>query len=188
MDPNLILAALGLPEGATTEQIAEFASNAKRATEQNAKLLGAVEASTVDEAIGKIAALDAASKRLTAAEAELATMRADAEKAERESIVKSLRAEGKITPAQEASLLPALSNEALRAFAATAPATLKGDGVREPKSNATPSNKSTAASDAPRWNGKTYAELSNVERLSLADEDAELFTAMRSHALDNRLI
>jgi hypothetical protein len=169
MDPNLFLAALGLPEGATSDQVVAFATAAKASSEAQAKLLATVEAVSIDEAVGKIAALKGANERAQAAETQLSEMRAEAEKVERAGIVEKLRADGKVTPAQEQSLLPALSLESLKAFAATAPAILKGDGHREPNAG-----KSYA--------GKAYAEMTNLERAELHADDPDLFTQLRNQA------
>lgn len=42
----------------------------------------------------------------------------------------------------------------------------------------------TDSAKAPRWNGRTYSELTNVERAALHKEDAPLFDAMRAFQQD----
>ena len=38
----------------------------------------------------------------------------------------------------------------------------------------------TATTEAPTWNGKTWDQLSNMEKHALASEDRELFNAMKN--------
>jgi hypothetical protein len=182
MDSKLILAALGLPEGATPEQVSAFATQARAATTERDALLQAIGADSIDAAKGTLAALKGATERAEKAEAELAAEKTKTEKQERDQIVAKLRAEGKVTPAQEKDLLPTLNLAGLKAFAATAPKVLGKSDRREPGSGPVTSD------GAETWRGKTYAELSNRERADLHAEDAELFNRMRDHAVKARKI
>jgi ATP-dependent protease ClpP protease subunit len=193
MDPNLILAALGLPEGATTEQISAFASSAKGAAEANGRILAALEVDSLDKAVGAIEGLKGASARATKAEADLQTIREETAQANHKALVaaamdpqSSSPHAGKLTPAQQAWAL-SVSTETLEGFLAVAPAVLKGDGKREPKASNGASSKEVKEA-APTWNGKTYAALTNTERMALGSENEELFNEMREHAISNRLI
>jgi len=193
MDPNLILADLGLPEGATTDTISAFAASAKGAAEANAKIFAALDVDSLDKAVGAIEAFKGLAERATKAEAELQAIRSETAKAKHEALVASAldpnsssQHAGKLTPAEKTWAL-SVSTETLEGFLAVAPAVLKGDGKREPKASNGASSKE-AKEVAPQWNGKTYAQLSNSERFALADENQELFNEMRDHALTNRLI
>lgn len=164
----LIVAALGLPDSATEVEVADAIKAHKSVRDDHQKVLDAVGAKTSEEAIGIVAALKGADERATAAEKQLSELRASAEKSERDQIVATLRAEKRVTPAQEKDLLPALSIEALKAFAKTAPkvSAMASDGLREPGAAAT--------------GHKAFKDMSAAEQRELAISDPELYEALKS--------
>lgn len=158
----MILAALGLPEGATEEQAVGAISQTKAASAERDVLLREIGADSVDAAKGTLAALKGATERAEKAETELAETKTKAEQQERDGIVAKLRAEGKVTPAQEKDLLPTLNLAGLKAFAATAPKVLGKSDRREPGNGG-------GSGAGKRWEDMTAAE---QRQLWLEDEDA----------------
>lgn len=158
-----IIAALGLTEGAQDADIQSAIAALRASSDGAQKVLAAAGAKTVDEAVGILAALKGADERAQAAETALADLRAKAEQADRDGIVATLRAEGKVTPAQEKDLLPALSLEALKAFARTAPkiTALTKDNLSEPGAGAPVT--------------KAFKDMSAAEQRELALSDPELY-------------
>lgn len=182
MEPNLILAALGLSEGATAEQVSAFATQSRAAMSDRDALLALLGVDSLDAARGTVAAFQSAKERAEKAEAELSATNAKLEQQERDQIVAKLRTDGKVTPAQEKDLLPTLNLVGLKAFAATAPKVLGKSDRREP------GNGPPVPESAETWRGKTYDQLSNRERSELHAEDEELFNRMREHAVKTRTI
>lgn len=100
-----IKAALGLNETATEEEGVAAATSAKLAEAERDKLLTALEAKTVNEALGKIDGLNETAKAHATLAAAAAQVEADRKKLEAERLVKEGRELGKITPATEADWL-----------------------------------------------------------------------------------
>jgi len=185
MQLAVILAALSLSEGATEAQVLSSINGLKASADAGTKALTLLNAKSVDEAEGTIAALNAAKEQGAKDAAELNSLREKSEQNERDGIVAKLEAEGKVTPAQKKDLLPNLSLAGLKSFAATAPKVLGSDGKTEPRND---SSKPNPKSEAPKHNGKTYAEMNNRERAELRSENIELFNEMRQHAIDTGAI
>lgn len=190
----VILAALCLAEGATDNEAVASINGLKSAKDANAKILAALDVDSLDKAVGAIEAFKASAERATKAEAELKALRDETAKAKHSSLVaaaldpnSSSPHAGKLTPAQKA-WAESVTTETLEGFLAVAPAVLKGDGKREPKASGCAPKQPKAADQAPTWNGKTYAQLNNKERLALGEQDEDLFNEMRNHAIENRLI
>jgi phage I-like protein len=229
MDIKVMLAALGLPEGATADHITDFAVKAKEnqialgkllgtlglkpeaseaeasakieqlkapeasltklcaslkaksadealgtivALQANAaqtdgegyvKVMSALGASSADEALGIVEAFKSATSRLAETETRLADLELKQTTGERNDLIAKLRTEGKITPAQEETLLPSMSLATLQAFAKTAVPVMRGDGKREPGS------KGLAA--------KKFEDLTPAEMRELYNTNPEAFAA-----------
>lgn len=186
MNLAVILAALSLSEGATEAQVLTSINGLKASAEAGTKTLSLLGAKSFDEAQGTIAALNSAKEQGAKDAAELKSLREKSEQSERDGIVAKLEAEGKVTPAQKKDLLPTLSLAGLKAFAATAPKVLTGDGKTEPRTEVTKTG--TGGEQALQHKGKTYAQMSNTERAELRKENSELFATMRQQAIDTGAI
>jgi len=101
----------------------------------------------------------------------IAALEAAIEAQERESILAKLRAEGKLTPAQETKLIPKLSMEALRDFEATAPVVVPTSKVREP-----------AKPSTARLLDKPFGELDGAELHEVHEADPEAYAAAKKAA------
>lgn len=139
-----------------------------------ARLLEAVEAKTVDEAVGAIAAARASAAELEKAQTRVAELEQEKLASESDSILAKLKSEGRITPDQEATLFPALSIEGKRAFAACAPKVLVKEEIREPA----PADAQTAN----EYNGKPFWKLTPKERAECHAKNPDLYRAMRQQA------
>jgi ATP-dependent protease ClpP protease subunit len=135
------------------------------------KVMSALGASSADEALGIVEAFKSATSRLADTEARLADLELKQTTGERNELIAKLRSEGKITPAQEETVLPSMSLATLQAFAKTAVPVMRGDGKREP------TNKG--------YQGKPYDKLTNVERAELKRTDPETFNQLRQQAINS---
>jgi ATP-dependent Clp protease protease subunit len=136
------------------------------------RVMAALGASSPDEALGIVEAHKSAKTRLAAAEASLADLEVKQTLGEREEILAKLRHEGKITPAQESDLIPRMSLETLKAFAATAVPIMRGDGRREP---------GKGGSAGKKWEDMTPTEQRELYATDRAAFDAE-FAAYTARA------
>lgn len=185
-----LLSSLKLAATASDEELFVAASRAQEclsecadALAQLVAMLGVTapttEAMTADpDALGeaKKEAMAALSKLLDEGrkagtlEARLASLTAAVEKTERDALVAKGRAEGKLNAPLEA-LYAKKSVEDLRDFLSAAPRIVPVGSEKPPV-------------DAARG-GRTYAQLSNVERASLAAEDPALFNRLRTEWLQS---
>lgn len=101
--------------------------------------------------------------------AQVAKQAAEIEDGKRSAIVKQLRAEGRVTPAQEREFLPTLSLDALTAYAKSAPVLLSKSAHEEPETD-TKTN---------TFNGKTWKQLSVGEMQQLYTQNADLYARMK---------
>lgn len=182
MNLVLLVAALGLTEGANEADAIGEINKLKASKGETAKLLGSIGAKSTEDAIGRIEALKSADERAKAAETELANVH-EANRKEKHSALVAAALDpksgsphaGKLTPAQKA-WAESVTTETLEGFLAVAPPVLKGDGLRAPVNNA--SSAKTKGGSALTWNGKTYAEMTNLEKHGLSKSDPELFAQM----------
>ena len=183
----LIIAALGIAASATEEQVDAEVRRLKASDSDAKKLYARLGVSNADEATGVVVALEAScesgaetlqglgvklEKGANPAATAIATIEAFAtatEKSERASVIAKLRAECRVTPAQERDLLPALNLTALKAFAESAPkvALLQPSTLREP-GNAS----STLAS-------KPFSEMTPAEQRELNLADPNLYDELK---------
>jgi phage I-like protein len=128
---KLLAARLGLAETATEAEViaalSRYQDKAKEtetslsaATDAKTKLLSATGKATVDEALGVIAGWKAGAEQATALSGELATIKATAEKAEKDALITKALSDGKLAPAQK-PWAEGLSTASLKAFVETAP-------------------------------------------------------------------
>lgn len=136
------------------------------------RVLAATGEKTADGAIGAIEAGKSASVALKKAQDDLSALEQEKEASEADKLLAQLKAENRISPAQEKDLWPSLSLESKKSFAKSAPPIGPGGKVQQEE---TSGNKTTATT----WNGKSYTELSGTEKAKLKKEDPELFAAMR---------
>lgn len=161
-------------------KLAELSSQveaAKAVQGDLSRVLAAVGATNADEALGSIAtAVEARDNLLPEAQAKLdAIEKAQAESEEAE-LLKGLKSENRISPAQEKNLWPSLSLEGKRSFAKTAPKLSGGEVLQEDLSQSD-SDPSTLTHQGKSWN-----EMKGSERAALKRENIELYNAMRQSA------
>ncbi|MEZ4376221.1 MAG: ATP-dependent Clp protease proteolytic subunit [Polyangiaceae bacterium] len=167
--PNLA-ATLSLPQSATEGDVLV---GVRTLQSDVSALVTACNVKTAQEALGHIEALKLKAQKADSLEADLERVTAQQSQAERDQLIKEARAAGKLTPAMEREFLPTLSNEALRAFVATAPKVAGASGIQEQ-----PDPKPEGLSH----NGKTFAELSNRERHNLFLMNRPLYEALKAAA------
>ena len=163
---SMFARSVGLDEAATDEQIRPRLSAFLTDRE---KLIAATGEQTVDAAIGVIAAGKTATDRVKQLEQE-------AETKERDGILATLRAEGKVTPAMEAEdgFIASLSLESLRAYAKTAPRV-----VPEASKSKEAKREGSQASTVRITDETRFEDLSNTERANLKREDEETYKQLR---------
>jgi phage I-like protein len=172
-DPmKLVTAKLGLVEGANETAILAAVEPALAVRDDVMRLTGQT---TRDEALGVLAAWKSAHEKVAQLQAEVAAANKRAEDTERAELVAKLRAEKKITPAQ----IEAFAGESLaflKKFAASAPVIpqLAAAPAQEPKGS---------VGEPMKHNGKTYAELSFVEKHNLHATEPDLFRALKNDHL-----
>lgn len=141
MDPKVFLAALGLPEGATVDQVTEFAVARAAAEKSLAKLHEAIGA-TGNEAVIAVGVLRdntevlaKTREELTALKAQIETDKAKAEADEKSRIISSLVAEGKASAGNEEEMgwLQAKSLDDLRMHAKFAKPVIPGTPNAAPR-------------------------------------------------------
>lgn len=148
-------------------------SKAKKAQADLDTVLKAAGAETADAAVGTIAtALEARDKLLPEAQKQLEEIAKANEDTEATSLLDKLKAENRISPAQEKELWPSLSLDGKKMFAKTASPINSGKKLAENE------NAGSGGSDL-KWNDKTYNELSWSERATLKNENPELYEQMR---------
>jgi ATP-dependent Clp protease, protease subunit len=122
---KIVAAALGLAESATEADVQAAVTKhiqaSRTAGEQLAAVLAATGKGSADEALGVIAAWKSGSEQATKLSAELAELKAAAEKTERDALVAKALADGKLTPAMAEKWTPTQSIAGLKAFLETAP-------------------------------------------------------------------
>jgi hypothetical protein len=179
-----LLAKLNLSENASEAEavtklsglVADFESKLAKAGEDVKALLSATGESTVDAALGAIAAGKAATEQVATLTAEIEAGKKKAEEDERTQIVAKLKAEKKITPLQEKQFVPTASLETLKRFAETAPVVMRTSQHTEAAGSG-----STETSGARlKHDSKLYEELSGVSKAKLRASDRDTYDALRN--------
>jgi ATP-dependent Clp protease protease subunit len=167
MTSTLLLAKLGVSDEPAACAAVD-AMNADRAL--LGSILSALEASP-SEAEGKLLALKQAAERLPLVEAELASRVEADNKRHRNALVEQAKRERKIT--NEGLLAWALECplNVLESFVQNASPVVPTQPIRPPVQE--------PMDHAGTWNGKSYGELSNMEKDQLSREHPALFNEMR---------
>jgi ATP-dependent Clp protease, protease subunit len=122
---KFLIAALGLTETASEADVqtalTKHMQASRTAGEQLASVLAPTGKGSADEAAGVIAAWKAGAEQTSKLSAELAELKAAAEKTERDALVAKALADGKLTPAMAEKWAPTQSIAGLRAYLETAP-------------------------------------------------------------------
>lgn len=167
------LIALGLAATATEQEV-------DAAVERLAGQLQALTALVPEgqDALGTITAWRDAAARVEALSARVAELEAATAQRELGELLDAAEADGKLTPAQRETLVQAFTSDAgavnlqaLRAYVEASPRILTPSGAREP----TPKDGAGAQAGRPDTTGKTWSQLSNVERHNLRVTDPEEF-------------
>lgn len=179
-----LLSKLSLSENASEpEAVAAFErlvtghqTQLTEAKGQVSQLLSATGETTVEAALGTIAAGKSAVEQVTTLTAEIEAGKKRAEDDERTQIVAKLKGEKKLTPAQEKELVPSLSLEALKAFAKSAPIVMGTSQHRE----AAGSGGTETGTERLKHDSKLYEELSGVAKARLRNSDRDAYDAVRN--------
>lgn len=176
----VIAAVLGLAAAAAHETEEQFEARVQgelqRREAARRELLKVTGAEDDETALGTVKGWKVGASRTAELEETVKRQAEERDAAEREQLIKGMRADGKLTAAMEAELVPTMSLPQLRAFARTAqrvvPAGKKHDEPQTPTVGAT-------GGRVVGPDGRTYEQLSNPERKTLQRDNPELFNAMR---------
>lgn len=176
----MVAAVLGLAAAVSTETEEQFEARVQNELQRREaarrELLKVTGAEDDETALGTVKGWKVGAARTAELEEALKSQAEQQERAEREQLIKAMRADGKLTAAMEAELVPTMSLPQLRAFAKTAqrvvPAGKKHDEPLTPTVGAT-------GGRVVGPDGRTYEQLSNAERKTLQRDNPELFNAMR---------
>lgn len=133
----------------------------------------ATDCKTPAEIEGKLLAWKAASEQLAAAEAKLAEQAKAAEVAARKTLIEQGRKDGKLTP-KSAEWAEGVELDVLKSFLAAAPTIPALTSKSDPEPLAQPGSLV--------WHGKSWGELTPIQKHTLHDESPELYAAMRDAA------
>lgn len=183
----MVAAVLGLVASAGSETEEQFEARVQGELQKREaarrELLKVTGAEDDDSALGTVKGWKVGAARTTELEATIARQAEEQERAEREQLIKGMRASGQLSAAMEAELVPTMSVAQLRAFAKTAqPIVPVGKKHTEPQ---TPTVGATGGRVSSP-DGRTYEQLSNAERKALQRDNPELFKAMRDDAQSGR--
>jgi len=178
-----LLSKLSLPETATEAEavtslsalVSAHEAQTAAHTEQLSTLLSATGEESVEAAVGAIAAGKAAVGQVAELSAKLEGIEKARETDERAGIVTQLKADKKLTPAQEKDLVPALSLDGLKAFAKSAPVVIGKSANEEPSGDGKVGSAARLSHE-----GKTYEQLSGTEKAALRDSDRPAFDSLRN--------
>jgi ATP-dependent Clp endopeptidase proteolytic subunit ClpP len=165
--------ALGLPDTATEGEVLTALARAQTSAKALDELLALIGEKSADAARGVIVALQAASTRVAELESQVKAFENAKLKEESDSLLASLEADGKITPAQKAELWPTLTLEGKRSFAKTAVKVLGASNHKEKQHDKDPSGALTTA------DGKKWEELAPKARADLYQSDKALYDALK---------
>jgi hypothetical protein len=180
MNFALVVAALGLTEGATEIDVATSINGLKSANGEREKLFEALGAKSTDDALGRIKGFREKAERLDAIEVEREQEREAAKAAKKSALITAASVPahsakvdpsnphaGKLVPAQRA-WAESCSIETLEGWLENAPVVLRGDGAKEPKSK------------IGSYSGKLYSEMTYAEKHDLSVSDPQLFEELRN--------
>jgi signal peptide peptidase SppA len=181
-----IAAIMGLAVDTTAsedELAAQISAEAHKREAARRELLKITGAEDDESALGTVKGWKVGASHAAELEATVKRLAEEQERAEREQLIKSMRASGQLSAAMEAELVPTMSLPQLRAFAKTAqPIVPVGKKHTEPT---TPTVGATGGRVVGP-DGRTYEQLSNAERKALQRDNPELFKAMREDAQSGR--
>jgi ClpP class serine protease len=164
--------ALGLDDAATDAQLA---ARAQSLLDVEKRLLAATGETSADAALGAVEAHKAASAKLAALEAEVATLRAAGDAQERAALIVQGVKDKVLTPALVQAWVPTQSTASLRGYLAHA-------------SKITPPDPPAEPSPSAGLAGKTWEQLAPMEQYHLRDTNRAQYDALladyqrRTHA------
>lgn len=183
MNFALVVAALGLTEGATEIDVATSINGLKSANGEREKLFEALGAKSTDDALGRIKGYREKAERLDAIEVEREQERQAAKAAKKAALITAASVPahsakvdpanphaGKLVPAQKA-WAESCSIETLEGWLENAPVVLRGDGNKPPAGNS--------------HNGKKFADMQPLERDALKKSDPDTYNALRQQWIDD---
>lgn len=184
MNLALIVAALGLTEGATEADVATSINHLRVAKDEHQKLTEALGCKSTDEALGSIKGLREKAEKLDAIEVEREQEKAAALAAKKANLItaasqpaKSAKVDpanphaGKLVPAQK-GWAESCSIETLEGWLANAPVILVENTEIKPPTGGS-------------HNGKKFADMQPLERAALKKSDPETYNALRQAAIDD---
>lgn len=174
--PTTIAIALGLPAGSSESDI-QAALGRLRDFERDALAISGVAVSS--EALGTLRGFKAKAEAHDKMAIELSSVKAERDKQNFETLIANGKTEGKLVPVTakhyEEKFAVAVTAgrgtefvDELRGFLSVAPRVLPQ-----------PARQVATSTSSGTWNGKTYAELTTMEKHNLSKEDPELFAHMR---------
>lgn len=183
----MVAAVLGLAAAASTETEEQFEARVQGELQKREaarrELLKVTGAEDDETALGTVKGWKVGASRTAELEATVKRQAEEQERTEREQLIKGMRADGKLSAAMEAELVPTMSLPQLRAFAKTAqPVVPVGKKHTEPQ---TPTVGATGGRVVGP-DGRTYEQLNNAERKALQRDNPELFESMRADAKSAR--
>lgn len=164
-----IMGILGLAEGASEEAVTAAVTVAKSAEAERDRLVAAVGASSVEDAIGQIEGLVAKAAEHEKLQREKADLEAAKKRADAEELVRQGREAGKITAATANDWLEdAMANiERTRGKLSRAPVVIDREGPEEKK----------GARDA---SGKVWEDFSAEEKIEMQEKEPDRFALLLS--------
>lgn len=183
----MVAAVMGLvaSTGAETEEQfeARVQSELQKREAARRELLKLTGAEDDETALGTVKGWKVGASRTAELEATVKRQAEEQERAEREQLIKGMRASGQLSAAMEAELVPTMSLPQLRAFAKTAqPVVPAGKKHSEPSAPTVGATGGRVVGP----DGRTYEQLNNAERKALQRDTPELFEAMRADAKGGR--
>lgn len=160
-----VLTALALSDSASESEVIAAIAGLKNFEKE---LLSLTNTSDRESAYGSLTALKAKADKADALQAQLNTHKAEAEKSDREGLIKEALTAKKLSPAQakEGGFARTVPLATLKAFLKDAPTIIAGE-VKEPGA-ATP---------------KAWADMTGVEKAALYQDNPELYKSLRKTAL-----
>lgn len=165
-----LLLELGLSENASETEAIKAVKALRARAESCERFTEIADKEDVAEALGVLQGYKAAAERAAALEADLNAIKQAADARERSELIDAGKREHKLTPAMVEKIVPQMSTPQLRAFLEVAPRVVASNDVRQPG----PSETTTSIA------GKTWDQLSPVEKHNLYVDDLETYKALRS--------
>lgn len=168
-----VLAALRLNDTASE---AEALEQVNALGSSNRELLAATGKSTMQEALGVIAAWKAGHEQNAVLAGKLEALETERKTEKLAGLIASGRASGKLTPAMATEWASKQTPEALEAFLAVAPVAISNTETQEPVGN------SDVTGVLLTYKGKKWDEMAPMEKAKLHGEDNATYIAMRDQA------